>query len=87
VKNSVLTKNNQTSTFQRMPMKTKAATRQKQSKKVALNAQNLPVVKRYQKYFFPIPSQQWRQNDITHYEELSPLKWVPSETTYGIGAQ
>jgi Zn-dependent protease with chaperone function len=83
----VLTKNGQTSTLQRMPMKTRTATRQKQSKKAAFNTQNLPVVKRYQKYFSPIPSQQWRQNDITHYEELSPLKWVPSETTYGIGAQ
>jgi len=67
-------------------MKTRTATRQKQSKNVAFKTQNLSVVKRYRRYFSPIPSLPGRQDDITHYEELSPLKWVPSETTYGIGA-
>lgn len=40
----------------------------------------------YRQYFVATPSPQWKTDD-DHFslEQPSPLKWVPSETTYGIG--
>jgi hypothetical protein len=68
-------------TLRRMPIKKTTLSRQKQLKK-------LPIVKRYQRFFTQIPSPVWRQEeDFFFYEQPSPLKWVPSETTYGIGTQ
>jgi hypothetical protein len=62
--------------------------RQKQLKGKALKRKKLSVVKQYERFFTPIPSLFWRQDeDIVFFEQPSPLKWVPSETTYGIGAQ
>jgi len=44
------------------------------------------VESEYLGYFVPIPSPLWRNDDENYsLEQPSPLKWVPSETTYGIG--
>jgi hypothetical protein len=84
----MLTKNGQTTILRRTPIKMRSTVRQKQLKKAALKSRKLPIVKRYQKFFYPIPSLVWRQDeDFSPFEQPSPLKWVPSETTYGIGAQ
>jgi hypothetical protein len=41
---------------------------------------------KYLGYFSPIHSPLWRNDDENYsLEQPSPLKWVPSETTYGIG--
>jgi hypothetical protein len=45
----------------------------------------LTVEFRYQQFFVPQPPSTWPQNDDNFsLEQPSPLKWVPTETTYGI---
>ena len=37
--------------------------------------------------FVPAPLPQWQRDDENYsLEQPSPLKWVPSETTYGVGS-
>jgi hypothetical protein len=44
--------------------------------------------KRYRRFFIqPLPRTWQQDEDIVPFEQPSPLKWVPTETTYGIGAQ
>jgi len=45
------------------------------------------IQEQYRKYFVPAPSPTW-QNEYDNFslEQPSPLKWVPSETTYGVNA-
>lgn len=42
--------------------------------------------RRYNQFFMsPLPILRHDDNDNSSLEQPSPLKWVPSETTYGIG--
>jgi hypothetical protein len=69
-------------------MKTVTPIRQKRLKNMVLKQKKLSVTKRYQQFFSPIPSLFYRHDDgNVSLEQPSPLKWVPSETTYGIGSQ
>ena len=80
----VLTRGRQKMNLQRMSLKTRISKSQTLSKK---KASKLRIVKQYERFFTPTPFV-WQQNDdFVFYEQPSPLKWVPSETTYGIGAQ
>ena len=40
----------------------------------------------YRNFFVPAPSPLWKNDDDNFsLEQPSPFKWVPSETTYGVG--
>lgn len=40
----------------------------------------------YLEYFVPQPAPLWSNSDENYsLEQPSPFKWVPSETTYGVG--
>lgn len=63
------------------------------NRKPAMAAPRTPTRKKeksveseYLGYFVPAPSPLWRSDDENYsLEQPSHLKWVPSETTYGIG--
>jgi hypothetical protein len=77
----VLTNKHANTTLRRMPERKTNATRRKRH-------QSKLLVKHYRRFFIPPPPRHWQQEeDIVPFEQPSPLKWVPSETTYGIGAQ
>jgi hypothetical protein len=71
-----------------MPKAKTTVTRRKRSQSWPFRVKMPAVVKRYNRFFVPPPPRPWQQDeDIVPFEQPSPLKWVPSETTYGIGAQ
>lgn len=81
-----LTKHLRKTSFRRMPVKKTTPTRQRRSQSRALKRKMLPTEKRYRQFFTPFPWLRWQQeDDVSPFEQPSPLKWVPSETTYGIG--
>jgi hypothetical protein len=83
---SVLTKSGQTTTLRRMPKQKTTLTHQKRLKSRALRHKKLAVLKRYQRFFVQPISPSWQNDsDNSSLEQPSPLRWVPSETTYGIG--
>lgn len=45
------------------------------------------LVRQYLRFFSPVPSLGRQDDDNFYFDQPSPLKWVPSETTYGIGTQ
>jgi hypothetical protein len=82
----VLTIKQASTTLRRMPLYMKRPTRQNRLKKRVLKRESLLFVKHYQRFFIQPPPMPWQQDeDIMPFEQPSPLKWVPSETTYGIG--
>jgi hypothetical protein len=85
-KHERLTKANKRAILRRVPFKMKTPTRKNRLKNKALKQERLLVVKRYQRFFIPPPPPSWQSDDNSSLEQPSPLKWVPSETTYGIGA-
>jgi hypothetical protein len=56
-------------------------------KKGKRSGRGVPTVEElYQRLFVPTPCPQWRNdNENFSLEQPSILKWVPSETTYGVG--
>ena len=73
----------------RSPMRTKLPTKSAKQKSLkslkALKAKKGGLEKQYEEFFVPRPSPLWlRDEDNFSLEQPSPLKWVPSETTYGI---
>jgi hypothetical protein len=82
----VLTTKRASTTLRRMPLNMKRPTRQSRLKNKVLKRESLSFVKHYQRFFIQPPPMPWQQDeDIMPFEQPSPLKWVPSETTYGIG--
>ncbi len=50
-----------------------------------LNGEKLGVEEEYRQFFVPSPPPAWQQDDDNFsLDQPSPLKFVPSETTYGI---
>jgi hypothetical protein len=82
-----LTRKAQKTTLRRMPPKIKALTHQRRLQNRPLQRKGRSFVTRYQKFFISPAPRTWQEDeDIAPFDQPSPLKWVPSETTYGIGA-
>ena len=84
---SALTKRSKTTTLRHMPKEKTPKTHQKRLKSRVLRHKDLAFLERYQRFFVSPPSPSWQNDnsDNSSLEQPSPLKWVPSETTYGIG--
>jgi len=54
-------------------------------RKVKSQSKRIGIIEQYKRFFVPNPSPLWR-NDDTNFsvEQPSPLKVVPTETTYGV---
>ena len=78
----VLTVKRAGATLRRMPAQPEA--RKKRSKAIR-TTKNGTLEYRYNQFFTPPPTRGWHQEEDTPiFDRTSPLKWVPSETTYGI---
>jgi hypothetical protein len=84
----MLTKKTSKATVRRMPLEMSSARRHNYLKNKALKRKRLSFIKRYQRFFVPPQPTLWQEDDDnSSLEQPSPLKWVPSETTYGIGVR
>jgi hypothetical protein len=82
MKKKILTKKRASTTLRRMPAQLEA--RQKR-RKASRTAKRGTLEYRYSQFFTPPQTRGWHQEEDTPiFDRTSPLKWVPSETTYGI---
>lgn len=78
---SVLTKSRKHATMRRMPKMKSGKTRRS-----GIGSKSHVLEHQYTKFFVPPPPRPWQADeDISPFDQPSPLKWVPTETTYGIG--
>ena len=69
-------------TLRRMPAQLEARHKRLKGSRTAKRA---ALENRYLQYFTPPPPRTWQQGEgAPIFDWPSPLKWVPSETTYGI---
>ena len=68
-----------------MPIETPTVARQKRLKNKPLKTKVPTIQDRYNQFFVPSPSPLWqREDDNFSLDQPSPVKWVQTETTYGI---
>jgi len=80
-----LTSLNENTRFLKMAMHTTASMTKKRAKINSLKSKQVSLEEQYHRFFVAAPAPMWRQEgDHFSLEQPSPVKWVPSETTYGI---